>query len=603
MFENIIYFISALIISILYTKSGSEAANPQIAITGLFFSYVLFYIIAEKQFRKIKNLDDSQKAVSFGSVSSKLSITALGIFAVNIYILELPEIMTGIYIFSKFQTLLPFVLLLIFTAFMWILWSVSYPVFNDINPTDVSKKEYLLTQTGFALPSVLPWFIISVTLDFIYLLPNEKIHIFFETVYGQALYIAILIIVISAFIPVIIKKFWNCRELEDPETQEILNSLSEKTGVGYRQALVWPIFGGSMITAGVIGLFKRFRYILVTKGFCKDLSYEEKKAVIAHEFGHVKKHHLILYILLFAGFIIASYAVIEPAAMLFLLIVPVQITGIFEYLGNFSSLFAAVFVVLSFALYFRYIFGFFMRNFERQADAFSLKVLNSAYPLVSTFKKISAMSSEPGDKPNWHHYSIKERVMFLVEAHSNPEKINQHDKKVKKSLLIYFTAAALIFAGGTGLNNFEKSGLVKNKTSEIIKYKLSKDPDNYVLHHYMGDVYTEQKNFEQAVKHYKKALSINNNSVETLNNLAWLYITSENQKIKNLNSGIKLAEKALSIAKQPPPHLLDTLAEGYFRAEEYDKACYIIEDALQKANTNKKYYIEQKEKICSLQTK
>ena len=67
--------------------------------------------------------------------------------------------------------------------------------------------------------------------------------------------------------------------------------------MGYANILYWPIFGGRMITAGVMGLIKKFRYILVTNGLLQMLEPEEIDAVIAHEIGHIKKQHLLFYLL------------------------------------------------------------------------------------------------------------------------------------------------------------------------------------------------------------------------------------------------------------------------------------------------------------------
>ena len=63
-----------------------------------------------------------------------------------------------------------------------------------------------------------------------------------------------------------------------------------------------------MITAGIMGLVRKFRYILVTKALLHYLSPEELDAVIAHEIGHVKKYHLFFYLMFFTGFMLLSFA-------------------------------------------------------------------------------------------------------------------------------------------------------------------------------------------------------------------------------------------------------------------------------------------------------
>jgi Zn-dependent protease with chaperone function len=57
--------------------------------------------------------------------------------------------------------------------------------------------------------------------------------------------------------------------------------------------LKWPIFEGRMLTAGIMGLVPRYRYILITESLMDVLSIEELKAVVAHEMGHAKYRHLL----------------------------------------------------------------------------------------------------------------------------------------------------------------------------------------------------------------------------------------------------------------------------------------------------------------------
>ena len=51
-----------------------------------------------------------------------------------------------------------------------------------------------------------------------------------------------------------------------------------------------------------MGILPGLRYILLTPALIETMSREELEAVIAHEIGHVKKYHLLLYICLIAGF-------------------------------------------------------------------------------------------------------------------------------------------------------------------------------------------------------------------------------------------------------------------------------------------------------------
>lgn len=96
-----------------------------------------------------------------------------------------------------------------------------------------------------------------------------------------------------------IQKLWRCKPVEEGKKRSDIEAICKKAGVGFADILYWPIFGSRMITAGVMGLIKRFRYILVTKSLLSLLEPEEVEAVIAHEAGHIKRNHLVFYLLFF----------------------------------------------------------------------------------------------------------------------------------------------------------------------------------------------------------------------------------------------------------------------------------------------------------------
>lgn len=601
MFSNIIFFISALIISVLYQQDPGGQVQNSTSAAGLAASFIIFYLVSSKAFKRIHHgAEQFNLAVKYNKNTTRLSIFAIIIFTINIYIFELPDIFSDIYLVKKIPTFLPCILISVFTMFMWILWGVSHRWFQVLNDNNVSLKEFLQTQSGFALPSVFPWFVISFVFDVLTLLPFNGLTEFINTIFGQILYSFCLVILISLFIPVLIKKFWKCSDLDDQSTIDVLRDLTEKTGVKYREALVWPLFGGNMITAGVIGLFQKFRFILVTPGFNKYLNDDEKSAVIAHEFGHIKKMHLFWYLFIFMGFIVVSYSVIEPAAFIFNVYSPESMSSFFNSHIKFASLSAASFLVVTFVLYFRFIFGYFMRNFERQADAFAFKTAKAAYPLVSTFKKISMMSAEPPDKPNWHHFSIKERIDFLLECEEDKSLVKKHDQSVNKFLSIYFVIMAVLILMGVWFNESGKNYFYINKIEKLMEAGLNEPVTKDEALRYIGDLFVENKNEEKAIDAYLKSLSLNPDSPETLNNLAWIYISSTDESIKDSKKGLLLAKKAFAVSgENSPPYLLDTIAHGYFQNGDFEKSCFFSKKAYEKSGSNEKiFYKAQMEKLC-----
>ena len=65
------------------------------------------------------------------------------------------------------------------------------------------------------------------------------------------------------------------------------------------------------MTAGVMGLLPRLRYILVTDSLMQALSEEELNAVMAHEVAHVKYKHMLFYVLFLLGYLALSFGIFE----------------------------------------------------------------------------------------------------------------------------------------------------------------------------------------------------------------------------------------------------------------------------------------------------
>jgi len=177
--------------------------------------------------------------------------------------------------------------------------------------------------------------------------------------------------------------------------------MCEKAKLKYNNILKWPIFEGRLLTAGVMGLIKRFRYILVTESLLQILNDDEIDAVMAHEIGHIKRKHLLFYLIFFLGFIILSYAVFDLILYSILyanLSFPFVRYMQFEQV-TLTSMALAVSMAVTLIIYFRYVFGYFMRNCERQADLYAFDLLGSSMWLVSSLEKIAVYSGQSHDRP------------------------------------------------------------------------------------------------------------------------------------------------------------------------------------------------------------
>jgi hypothetical protein len=304
MFAHFIYFIIALISLTLYQPSEAPSLPPLESLLGLVCLSALFILFVRNRFerlaRQIGREDRRRLDQRFGLLVTRNLIIALVLFTMDIWVLELPSHLAFLPLFSTLPTLADMIFLMLFVGYLTVVWFLAYRAHNAIYQGDLSRREYVYSNVALCVPVILPWFVLFGLSDILQLLPFEWPKRVLNTSVGQTGYFLIFLTVASVFAPLLIQRFWRCRPLEKGFFRSRIEALCERTGVGYADIVYWPIFGGRMITAGVMGLVSRFRYILVTDALLSLLTPQEVDQVIAHEIGHVKRKHLPLYLLLFS---------------------------------------------------------------------------------------------------------------------------------------------------------------------------------------------------------------------------------------------------------------------------------------------------------------
>jgi Zn-dependent protease with chaperone function len=598
MFSNFIYYIVVLLIYSTYQPS--EKTNFSAPET-LFLFLVLFAVFAGfswLQFRRVEKQISTQSSFRLDhklrSTVTRQSIMAILLFSIDIYGLNLSSFLIDVPFLRVIPTFQALLFMILFTGYLAIVWAFAYTPTQRLYPTDLSRKSYILSQISFSVPILLPWIFLSGMADIVNALPFSLPKRFLSTTEGEITYFLVVLFAIAVVGPAMIQKFWRCKPLESGEHRRRIEDLCKRAGLEYHNILYWPIFGGRMITAAVMGLIKKFRYILVTHGLLDMLGPEEIDAVIAHEIGHVKKNHLLFYLLFFVGYMIISYATFN--LLIYFIFVSESIyrlitsTG-FDQTTVTTSIFSMT-IIMVFLIYFRFIFGYFMRNFERQADTYVYTLFDSAQPLISTFKKIAATSGEPADRPNWHHFSIKKRIDYLEKCESDKIWITRHDKKIKKSIAVYLAGLLLLCGIGYHLNFGETGKKINTQFFlKIIQRELENTPNNPALYSALGDLYYSNNNFIETIHAYEQSLEIDPNNTHALNNLAWLYATCEVEKFRDPKKALVLAKRAAVLEESP--QILDTLAESYYVNGWFQEAYQIERRALEITTKNRAYYKKQ----------
>jgi Zn-dependent protease with chaperone function len=602
MFGNFIYFIVALLIYSTYQPS--EQANFATLDTLVFFCslIILFYFFSRRQFMRIARMSATHAHdildQQFSSALTRQSILAIALFAVDIYGLNLSSFLTGIWLLEAIPTLEALLFLALFVGYLAIVWSNAYEAYQRIYGAELTRRAYVTSNIALSVPVLLPWLLLSGVADLILALPFDLPRQVLTSPEGETAYFLFFLFAVAVVGPLIIQKFWRCRPLEAGVHRQRIEALCRRADMTYADIVYWPIFGGRMITAGVMGLVGRFRYILVTEALLRILSPEEVDAVIAHEVGHVKKHHLLFYLFFFIGYMIIAYATFDLIVYLIIFSEPIYrfvfTTGISRTAVTTGLLSLAI--IINFLVYFRFIFGYFMRNFERQADASVYRLFTSAGPLISTFEKIVAVSGHSPDKPNWHHFSIGQRVDFLKRCEADRSWIRRHDRRIKTSIAIYVATMLVVGVAGYQLNFGQTGRRLNEKFFERVALEeIARTGGNASLFYMLGDVYFGNGNFGQAAAAYQNSLDMEPDNAIVLNNYAWLLATCDDPAYRNPERALELARRAAAIEQSP--HIIDTLAESLFVNGQVAEAIEAANTALELAKTNRAYYSGQLEKF------
>ena len=389
--------------------------------------------------------------------------------------------------------------------------------------------------------------------------------------------------------PVVFVKSWGAKAIENGNDFEEIHKELENSRTPVTAILSWPDSIMPYSTAGVIGFVRGFRYLLISPQLLKSLSATELRAVTAHEAGHLRKQHLLFYLLAFIC-LLELFAFAGSANLL------LTWTGVLEV----SGMLMGVASILSIILFIRFGIGFLSQNFERQADCHAFE-RHGISPISTALMKVSLLNGINPEQDNWHHYGIQQRIDFLSICLKKPEMLQKHHRRVFRIKLV----CAVLLVGLLGANYMLSSDTLKIK---VLAWKLEQSADIWQLKDApmltkMGDLLYFQDQKTEAELWYRRALEMNPEESHTLNNLAWLLTEKHNNDKKRLRESIELAQKA-STLKQAA-FIWDTLAEAYLINGKYEAAADAARQALKLAKakvgltryTNPDYCRERLERI------
>ena len=599
MYNQLIFFLIALLLFAMQ-HSGDKPFLPPLE--NLFLGgscFLSFVLICHLTFRRLKlalaaDFPRPSLMSRYLAAQTRLSILALATLAVEVYALNIKYYLRNLPGFEHSLTLEGMTGLGLFLLHLGVIWAYSYPIYQRIHHSKIRLRAFLWENLAFSTAILLPWFLISMISDILQALPLPT---FLQSEAGQFLLMAGLLIACLLFAPGLMVRLWGCRPLPTNALRAELEEFAQVHRFRVGNFMLWPLFGGEMLTAGIIGILPRWRYILITRGLLGLLSIDELKAVVAHEMGHVRRYHMLFFLAFFLCYSILAYA-FSDLVFLVLLQNPFVLGWLLHSesvnLTLLSVLQSAPMIILL-VVYFRYLFGFFLRNSERQADLYALKVIGHPFPLVSSLQRIAYHGGHEEDLPNWHHFSIRQRIEFLLKAYEDPSVVRRHHTKYYSAVVIFFLLAAGLSTLGF---NLESSQFVRHWRTgvqvAIVERELARTPENDRLFAAYGSLLLELGDFAKAEAALKKSLEAVPEDATTLNNLAWLYATSP-PPYRKPAAALELA--LLSASLDQAPYVLDTLAEAYYINGQPEQALETIRWALLKEPKNRQYFLRQQQKF------
>ena len=532
---------------------------------------------------------------------SRQSLLALLFFCLQVYLLDIKFYLTSVGLFRVSFTLQGLAALGLFLFHLTIIWLYSHECHCRFSGSSCARSSMVTANLKFNLAILLPWLLISGSFDFIQLLPVGSIHDQLNTPLGQVLFFAFLLVLFMVFAPPLVIRLWSCKPLPPGSKRSLIEKFCQEQNFQVREIVLWPSSGGVFLTAGVMGLLRYFRYLLVTDGLLNILSDDELRAVLAHEMGHVKERHLFFYLIFLLGYLILAYPL---STVSFLLVLTSDLPLILlgkgdpEYL-TFISVLSTLPLLLLLVFYFRFLFGFFIRNFERQADLYVFGVMGRPFPLISALEKVALYSGNIRDVPSWHHFSIKQRVDFLAAAESNRSLLRRHRLKLRRALVGYLAGVAAVGAigylfhiGALGTNLNEQLNI------KVLTSLVQLEPKNPQVRLRLGTLYYSRNNLTDAVFHLERGLELDPDNLEIINNLAWILATSKERAFFQPQRALALAQKAAADSQEA--YILDTLAEAYHVNGQNREALATAEQALAVAAENRSYYTKQVERFRAI---
>jgi Zn-dependent protease with chaperone function len=261
---------------------------------------------------------------------------------------------------------------------------------NEVRGAEVARSRTF--QTRLFLAALAP-FVLFLTITWA-VGSNARLRASVEQValWSAALTLGLAVTAIWT-LPALLRRTWDTIPLPAGRTRESVEEFAKHVRFRCSEFLVWRT-GHQMANAAVVGVGARQRVVVFSDLLLAQLPQRELVAVLAHEIGHVARHHVLTFIAwssaLFLGLDlgIANFEIESEWAM---------------GLGLFATL----------AVWWGG-FGWLSRRSELEADLYALHATGDVMAMVSALEIVGGPHARAKD--SWRHFSTARRVQFLLRA-------------------------------------------------------------------------------------------------------------------------------------------------------------------------------------------
>jgi Zn-dependent protease with chaperone function len=330
-------------------------------------------------------------------------------------------------------------------------WSTLTVAVRRISGHHWSRSGFVLQQIRFG---ILPMLLILPFFDIGALIANrfDLENAWFSGPWGAllAIYSAQAFMVLMLLVlPLVLLPLWGARRMEPGELQRLMLRACERMGVRVAGLMRWPMAGGRVYNAAVVGMLPRLRYVLFTDDLMRGLPAPQVLAVLGHELGHARHGHLWLYVLFANGGLLLSFLLRQPLAEVFIPayaeVLPTL--GVAADASQVVALAEVTAALLMMAVLWRLLFGVLSRACERQADLAGAELAGDPQVMCDALKSVAHLSGQSENEPSWRHYTIAERVAFLQAVRQRPEIATWHHhlvRMMRHGLILVIIALLLV---------------------------------------------------------------------------------------------------------------------------------------------------------------